>query len=219
MWISLLKGFCLGGIAHTIGFVMDITISKNSFNDIVKNIPLLYQEAQQKIQFNFFVITPVVYSFIDSYLLDHTNNIIQIYTIFYLLSIHGIGYYSAHKAMHQIKYLRKYHNFHHEFDKYIMPSIGNAVSTEEFLVAYTFPFIIGAYLTTPNQVNFIIPVSLISVFNNIIHCKELENIPWIAFLVSPQQHIIHHQIRDKHYAAPILNIDFFLDNDNTSCKK
>jgi len=45
MWISLLKGFCLGGIAHTIGFVMDITISKNSFNDIAKNIPLLYQEA------------------------------------------------------------------------------------------------------------------------------------------------------------------------------
>ena len=56
MWISLLNGFCLGGIAHIIGFVMDITISKNSFNDIVKNIPLLYQEAQQKILFYFFVI-------------------------------------------------------------------------------------------------------------------------------------------------------------------
>ena len=41
MWISLIKGFLLGGIAHTIGFIMDITISKNSFNDIIINIPLL----------------------------------------------------------------------------------------------------------------------------------------------------------------------------------
>ncbi len=215
MWISLIKGYCLGSIAYIIGFIMDITISRKSFNEIITNIPILYQNAQRKIQYNLLIATPITYSVIDTYLLNHTNNEIEINIIITILSIHGIGYYCAHKAMHQIQCLRKYHNFHHNFDKYIIPSIGNAVSIEEFLIAYVLPFIIGAYLMTPNEINFVIPVSLISVFNNIIHCKELEKIPWLVYFVSPKQHIIHHEIRDKHYAAPILNIDYFVENDNT----
>ena len=78
--------------------------------------------------------------------------------------------------MHTIVYLRKYHDFHHKFDKYIIPSIGNAVSTEEYLIAYVSPFVIGAYLFHPNEISFVIPIGLISVFNNIIHCSELRGI-------------------------------------------
>ena len=215
MFISFLKGLCLGGVAYTIGFIMDITISKKSFNEIIANIPLLYQEALHKIQTNMLVISPIIYTITNQYLIDHTNNEIKINTIVTILSIHGVGYYFVHKAMHQIQSLRKYHNFHHKFDKYIMPSIGNAVSIEEFLLAYICPFIIGAYLLRPNEINFVIPISLISIFNNIIHCKELEGVPWSVYFVSPEQHIIHHEIRHKHYAAPIFNIDYFLeDNDD-----
>tara|TARA_E500000178_G_scaffold354105_1_gene421985 strand:+ start:1220 stop:1867 length:648 start_codon:yes stop_codon:yes gene_type:complete len=212
MFVSFLKGLCLGGVAYTIGFIMDITISKKSFNEIVHNIPLLYQKALRKIQMNMLIISPVIYTFTDQYLVDHTNNEIKINTIVAILSIHGVGYYLAHKAMHQVDSLRKYHNFHHKFDKYIMPSIGNAVSTEEFLIAYIAPFVISAYLLRPNEVDFVIPIVLISIFNNIIHCKELETVPWSVYFVSPEQHIIHHEIRDKHYAAPIFNIDYFIEN-------
>ena len=70
MFISFLKGLCLGGVAYTIGFIMDITISKKSFNQIVANIPLLYQQALSKIQTNMLIISPVIYSVIDHYLLD-----------------------------------------------------------------------------------------------------------------------------------------------------
>ena len=213
MLVSFLKGLCLGSVAYTIGFIMDITISKKSFNQIVANIPLLYQQALNKIQTNMLIISPVMYAVIDRFLLDHTNNEIKITTIVTILSIHGVGYYFVHKAMHQIHSLRKYHNFHHKFDKYMMPSIGNAVSTEEFLLAYISPFVVGAYLLRPNEINFVIPIALISVFNNIIHCKELEGVPWSVYFVSPEQHIIHHEIRDKHYAAPIFNIDYFVENE------
>ena len=71
MFISFLKGLCLGGVAYTIGFIMDITISKKSFNDIIANIPLLYQQALNKIQINMLVISPAIYTAIDHYLLDH----------------------------------------------------------------------------------------------------------------------------------------------------
>ncbi len=212
MWSSLIKGLCLGTIAHALGFIMDITISKRSFDEIIKEIPLLYQKALNKIHLNMLVISPIVYTFTDQYLIDHTTNSIQIKNIMTILTIHGVGYYSAHRAMHQIQFLRKYHTFHHLFDKHIMPSIGNAVSTEEFLIAYITPFIIGAYATRPSEISFVIPIAFISIFNNIIHCKELENVNWYKYFVSPKQHIIHHQIRDKHYAAPIVNLDYFIEN-------
>ena len=214
MWSSLIKGLCLGSVAHALGFIMDITISKFSFDEIIKEIPLLYQKALHKIQMNMLVISPIVYTLTDQYLIDHTTNRIQIKNIMTILTIHGVGYYSVHRAMHQIQFLRKYHYFHHLFDKHIMPSIGNAVSIEEFLIAYITPFIIGAYVTTPSEISFVIPITLISIFNNIIHCRELENVYWYKYFVSPKQHIMHHQVRDKHYAAPILNLDYFIENDN-----
>ena len=101
-------------------------------------------------------------------LIDKTSYNIQYGNVLGILMIHGVGYYIVHRSMHVVSFLRKYHNFHHEFDEYIMPSIGNAVTTEEFLTAYIAPFIFSSWLLQPNETSFVIPIALISVFNNII---------------------------------------------------
>ena len=212
MWIiSLGKGFCLGFFAYFLGFLMDLTISQKSMLLILEKTPKLFIEGYKKCQFNLMLLSPIVYSFTDQYLLTHENNIINISKVIYLTLIHHFGYYAVHKSMHKIDTLRKFHDFHHKFDKILCPSIGNAVSTVEFTAAYVCPFICGAILVKPNEITFVIPIALISVFNNLIHCRELKNVPWPAFLVSPKQHLEHHEVRSKHFSAPILNLDYFLE--------
>ena len=213
MWIvSLGKGFCLGFAAYLVGFVMDLTISQSSFLSMMKEIPKQTIEAYKTIQTNLLLISPVVYMVNDQYLINHETSSVNYTHVVMLLLIHHIGYYVVHRSMHQIKMLRKYHDYHHEFVKHLCPSIGNAVSFPEFTLAYILPFITGAYLITPNEITFIIPIGFISVFNNIIHCKELRDLPWSPFLVSPNMHIKHHEIRNKHFSAPILNLDYLIEN-------
>lgn len=211
LW-SLFKGFILGYTAYIIGVHMDNTVALSSLKEVMTNYPKkLIFDAYNKISLNMLIISPGIYAVIDQYLLTHDNYYIYFDKVFLLLLIHHIGYYIAHRSMHKISFLKKYHDFHHEFDKYLIPSLGNAVSTTEFLLAYISPFVIGAIIVRPNEVTFVIPIASISIFNNIIHCKEFEHIQWPKYLVSPAQHIKHHQIRDKHYAAPILNLDYFCE--------
>ena len=101
-------------------------------------------------------------------------------------------------------------SFHHQYDKILLPSIGNAVSTMEFISAYLLPFIIAAYFLRPNEISFIIPIGIIGLLNIVIHCKELEDLPWAALFVSPKNHIEHHEVRTKHYAAPTINWDYIV---------
>lgn len=208
---AFLKGFGLGMTAYMLGMLMDFTISIDSMREIMNNTPLLFAEAVEKIQMNLLVISPIVYALTDTYLLDKSTNTFNGYKGISILFIHHIGYYIAHRGMHQIPLLRNFHEFHHRFETFIIPSIGNAVSTEEFFLAYIAPFVLGAALTRPNEVTFMVPIGAISVFNNIIHCKELRYIQWSPFLVSPQQHLEHHEHRKKHFAAPILNIDYLVE--------
>jgi sterol desaturase/sphingolipid hydroxylase (fatty acid hydroxylase superfamily) len=212
MWIfSLLKGFLLGFTAHSIGVIMDLRLSLDRFNEIMKEIPKLYLEAAVKIQRNLLIISPVAYAITDQYFLDHSNYKINYGKALIILLFHNSLYYYIHKAMHQINCLKEIHNFHHKFDKYMIPSIGNAVSTQEFLLAYIFPFIFASAIVRPNEITLALPIGFISVFNNIIHCKELEKVKWSIYFVSPKQHIKHHEVRNKHYSAPIFNLDYFLE--------
>ena len=113
--------------------------------------------------------------------------------------------------MHTNSQLYKYHKFHHKFDKVLIPSIGNAVGAVEFLSAYILPFIISVFILKPTEVTFIIPITLISIFNLIIHCRELKHIRLGKYLIDTEKHMTHHIERDKHYAAPILDLDVILD--------
>ena len=212
MWNSLIKGLCLGSVAHALGFIMDITISKFSFDEIIKEIPLLYQKALNKIQINMLIISPIVYTFTDQYLIDHSTNSIQIKNIMTILTIHGVGYYSAHRAMHQIQCLRKYHNFHHLFDKHINISIGNAVSTEEFLIAYITPFIIGAYVTKPSEISFVIPIALISILIILFIVKSWKMFIGINFLFLQNSILYIIKCEISTMPRPIVNLDYFIEN-------
>ena len=43
--------------------------------------------------------------------------------------------------------------------------------------------------------------------------KEFEELPCIAWLVSPKKHITHHIERTKHYSAPLIDFDEFLEKE------
>ena len=204
---SFLKGIALGTFVTFLGFFFDVTFSRRSYKKLLEKSEQLLNKAIPAIQFNLMIIGPTVYGFVDYFLLEH-NYTIQPMNILGVLSIHSIGYYIVHYAMHKSTYLYKLHSFHHEFDKVLIPSIGNAVSKGEFIIAYVTPFVTSAYILNLSEASFLIPVGIISVMNLVIHCKEFENIPYSKYFVSPKNHIMHHEVREKHFAAPTINIDY-----------
>lgn len=209
MFFSFFKGLFLGSLVLVSSYVADNTISKSSTDKIKKEYNDLYNQAYNSLLINMILISPIIYSCVDFFLLDHNKiwYIIQFDKIGIILIIENIGYYLVHRSFHEIKSLYKYHSFHHQFDKILVPSLGNAVSKEEYILAYLIPFVIGAGLTNPNEISFVIPLLIIATLNMMIHCSELNNIKYPFFLVSPENHFEHHQVRTKHYAAPLINID------------
>lgn len=62
-----------------------------------------------------------------------------------LLTVHAVLYWAAHKLMHTA---RSYwmHRFHHRFNKHVPSSAAHVVTTWEFLIAYTMPFVVGCLI-------------------------------------------------------------------------
>ena len=214
--ISIGKGLLLGSSIAMLSFFLDISFSKKSFIKLCNESSEKYIQAVEAVQRNMMVISPLVYGVIDQSFIDHNSMTFQYNNIVSVLGIHSVGYYVVHTAMHKFKKLYTIHSFHHQYDKILLPSIGNAVSTMEFISAYLLPFIVAAYFLRPNEISFIIPIGIIGLLNIVIHCKELEDLPWAAIFVSPKNHIEHHEVRTKHYAAPTINWDYivslFTDN-------
>jgi len=206
------KGFILGSIVWILSILGDHTISKNNTRILKDEDYQLYYLANKSLFINMLIVSPILYSFIDMYLIDHTISsfTIQPFSIAVILLVQNAGYYLVHKLFHMTR-LYKFHRFHHKFDKRLIPSLGNAVSVEEFVLAYMIPFIIGAYITNPSEISMIIPLFLVATLNMSIHCQELTNIKYPSFIVSPEEHFIHHKQRNKHFAAPLLNIDKILE--------
>lgn len=207
--IPLLKGVLLGGSICMLSYVADNTISNQSLLSIQKNVPGLYHQAWEKVKFNMFIISPIMYVGADRLIINHEidPSEIEIQKVLMMLLIQNIMYYNVHKTFHNIPKLYKYHKFHHKFDNILVPSLGNAVSYEEFVVAYVIPFLIGGLITHPNEITFILPIGIIAILNMMIHCQELKEWKYKNYLVSPGDHIEHHKVRNKHFAAPLLNID------------
>ena len=112
--------------------------------------------------------------------------------------------------MHKVKYLKYMHDFHHMFKKTIA-TVGNAVEPSEFNIAYVIPFIVGSLLVQPNNFTFKCVIMTISLLNLFIHCPNFKDLNMPKFLVSPGQHMEHHENYSGTYAAPLLNIDYFLN--------
>lgn len=206
---SVGKGFTLGSSVCVLSLYMDTTIAYKSFKKIKKYRPHSYLQGIVMAQANLMLVSPIMYGIVDITLLTHTHEF-QWFNIYAILVIHCIGYYCAHYYMHKVKWLYKLHQFHHEFDRLVLPSVGNAVSIPEFCFAYASPFIIAAYILKPNETSFVVPIGIISLLNMVIHTQEFENVRWVKWLVSPREHIQHHKKRNCHYAAPTLNIDYLL---------
>jgi len=208
--ISIGKGLLLGSSIAMLSFFLDISFSKKSFIKLCNESSEKYIQAVEAVQRNMMLISPLAYGVIDQSCIDHNSVTFQYSNIISILGIHSVGYYVVHSAMHKFKNLYTIHSFHHQYDKILLPSIGNAVSTMEFISAYLLPFILAAYFLRPNEISFIIPIGIIGLLNIVIHCKELEDLPWAAIFVSPKNHIEHHEVRTKHYAAPTINWDYIV---------
>ena len=201
----------LGGSVCLFSFLLDKTYCKKSFELVCKETPSLYIESMYANLLNMIVIGPITYSMIETIFINKFTFYIQPLNLSIILLFHNGMYYLVHYYMHK-PLLNSIHKFHHKFDKYLLPSMGTAVSPQEFIIAYMSPFIISANYLRPNQITFITAISIISTLNMAIHTKELENMKWHKYLVSPFQHIEHHKIKNKHYSAPLINIDYFMDN-------
>jgi len=203
---SFLKGLFLSGSVYILGIILDNTICINSKNYLVENKPKIYNKGMYYAKTNLLVISPVIYSVIDHYILDH-HKTFSIPHFITLIGIQNIGYYTIHREFHMNKNLYWIHKFHHCFDDVLIPSVGNAVSYYEFLIGYIFPITTGAFFTNCDEVTFLSAIGMTSLLNLLIHTNELNNTWWIPYLVSPTNHIIHHKKRKKHYAAPFLDLD------------
>ena len=124
-----------------------------------------------------------------------------------LIVFQNVGYYCSHYLMHHQFY--SIHFFHHKFE-HISSSIAFAVSMEEFLFAYISPLMIGSFLLYPNETTFILGTALIAIFNLIIHTPSFKTQYYPSLLVSPNEHLEHHEKKTIHYAAPIFSIDKIL---------
>lgn len=206
-FLSYAKGLFVSGSVYMLSQHMDNTISKPSLEHLKENNRELYEEGQTTVVTNLIVVSPVLYMFVDRIVLDHNASFSWV-KFFSLIVFQNIGYFFAHREMHRNKSLYWMHHFHHLYEKeLIIPSIANAVSVYEFLLAYASPIVVGGILLHSNEYEFILAIETISVFNLLIHTYELMNKQWIPGMVSPRKHIEHHRVRNKHYSAPIIDID------------
>lgn len=208
--LSYFKGLVLGGGLCLLGYVLDFTVSAESQDKIIKHKSEHFVQAHKYIIQNLVFISPFVYALVDNTLLDHTTPLFSAVSIgkyFGVLITQNIGYFFVHREMHRNRSLYVHHKFHHQFDTIVSPSLGNAVSHTEFIIAYVFPFLVGAFIFRPNEFSYLAAISTVGFGNLFIHTYELNHMWWIPGFVSPTKHIKHHEIRDQHYAAPIFDID------------
>tara|TARA_B100000524_G_C23652363_1_gene370561 strand:+ start:831 stop:1532 length:702 start_codon:yes stop_codon:yes gene_type:complete len=206
---SINTGFELGVATLTTSIVMDNTVSKKSLETLKNNTRNLYYDGMRKVYTNLLLIGPSYYFILNNYDLFSNEYTINFISVTYLVITHSIGYYCFHRLMHRSDLFRKYHNFHHQFNTTLIPSISNAVSPLEFTLAYMFPFVIGAYIFKPDVYSFNLSIIIVSFMNLVIHTEEFNNVPWNKFLVSPQTHSNHHKGKNlkSTYSAPTFNIE------------
>ena len=213
MFIPLTQIYSLSIFLFFFSFFLDITFSLSSTIHYMKNNTELYIENLHANLQNLFVISPIYYLFSYYLLLNNQSNIISPLNISIILFFQNIFYHLIHQYMHigfkylpNIKYI---HDFHHKFT-ITTPTIGNAVSNQEYQLAYILPFLIGIYIVNPSPYDLQISVLIISILNMTIHSNELKFLNYYPFLISPNKHITHHETKQNCYSAPILDIDFII---------
>lgn len=152
------------------------------------------------------IVTPIYYTIINKYLVNQVAEF-SLFSSFIIVFVHNLLYYKIHKYVHQNKNLYWIHEFHHQFDKYIVPSVANAVSISEFIIMYTTPLLPGIILTSASECTLIFSVGIISIKNFAIHTPKLFIIPKLSYFHVPRDHIQHHREWSKHYSATYIDFD------------
>ncbi len=222
LFFSYFEGLRLGMYTLMLSTLLDNTLCQNETNELIKEKPELYFQGLQANYINLLGLAPIYYIIVYNYFLDLnklqgdiTTNIIDFSTDYLaLVLLHNIGYYGMHVIMHKIHELKFIHDFHHLY-KNTIPSTGNAVSIYEFNFAYVLPFVGGAYLIHPSSQAMNASIMTISLLNIFIHTPAFKNIDYPKWLVSPGDHMKHHETYSNTYAAPLLNIDYFVNNNKS----
>jgi sterol desaturase/sphingolipid hydroxylase (fatty acid hydroxylase superfamily) len=196
-----------------LGFFLDTTLAINSTLQLIKKSPELYLQGIMANYLNLFLLSPIYYIGAYNLILDNQDLDFHVLKYLSLILIHHICYHFIHQWMHEIYELKWIHTFHHTFTL-TTPTSGNAVTLYEFQLAYVLPFLIGGFITQPNLFEFDLSIGTISLFNLLIHTKELEFLEYPDYFVSPKDHLMHHEIKSKTYSAPIFNIGYFFKKKN-----
>ena len=206
---SSLNGLELGLSTITTGILMDNTISKKSLQILKKNSTELYNNGKKKIVTNLLIVGPLYHNIVETYLINDSSDIINIFQTILLVYLHSCGYFIMHRLMHRNDLFRKYHYFHHQFNTTLIPSISNSVSIQEFTLAYMLPFFIGESIVNSNINTFNLAVIIVSFMNLVIHTQELTSIEWNPYFVSPKIHSNHHNKMNNRsiYSAPTFNLE------------
>jgi len=128
-----------------------------------------------------------------------------------VLSIQAIGYWAGHKLMHRREWYW-IHRFHHKYNQTVVPTAANAVHPLEYIIAYMLPFFIASILIKAPVPCLYNAAYVVSFCNLLIHTPALhdvsENLP--VWIVTPMSHMEHHRLLHAHYAAPTINVDYFV---------
>jgi sterol desaturase/sphingolipid hydroxylase (fatty acid hydroxylase superfamily) len=131
-----------------------------------------------------------------------------------ILLVHSVVFYAAHRAFHSSPRLYRHHRFHHRFNVHVSPMAANAVSTTEYIVAYILPFPAIMPFIRPDPISLRIGVAIIAFTNILVHTPKLDELSrkyLPVWLVSTHDHLEHHRKLNVKYAAPTINIDYFVE--------
>lgn len=202
-------GMRLGAITAIVGAVLDQEQA---------SLPRgkLYAEAWTAALINLLLIGPLVFSRVRPFIAPGRAGFFRtVVKVGQIVGLHSISYKILHRCMHKIRAMRPIHKFHHKFNCWkspwsmvrpdrqpVVPTVANAVSPLEFLIAYMSPFAIASALFRPTLDALVAAIVLISGFNLCVHAPTFHDKRWIAGFVHPSTHLHHHKTRSPHYAAP-----------------
>lgn len=164
----------------------------------------------------------------DTSEMTSSDRIISVMTI---LFVQSICFYIVHRSFHSNPNWYRHHRFHHRFNTFVVPMSANAVSPVEYIFAYILPFTIAMPFVRPDTLSLRLSVGLVSVTNLMVHTPKFSALSekfMPEWLVSTNDHLIHHKLLNCKYAAPTFNIDYLLEliesrfllkqRDDTTCE-
>ena len=212
---QFVEGFAIGSATICTTIVFEV-LSFSSIQQLLqkKNGQSLYCRAWIQNIVNNLVLGPCIYKITVPYLCIYDKQLsllIKYIQVLILISIHAIGYYFAHFAMHKPS-MYCFHKLHHRFRNIVLPVAANCVSIVEYLIAYMFPFVIGMYVVNPDRRAMISAVFWVSFANILVHTPWLSScsmyLPW--FFCKTYDHLNHHSKLTVEYSAPIFSIDHII---------